>query len=128
LKLPFKNLVNQHKQKNNLVFNISNNLSNICVPIYGEFGIRDCFSTHLLVRDSRYSGLWEGSIFEGETKFELVKQLANTYDLDLSSSYAYADSYTDRRMLDAVGFPIAVNPDRRLRKYARLKRWKIMAF
>ena len=41
------------------------------------------------------------------------------------SSYAYSDSYYDAPLLDAVGYPVAVNPDLRLAGLARLRGWPI---
>jgi phosphoserine phosphatase len=44
--------------------------------------------------------------------------------VDLQKSYAYADSYADREILECVGHPVAVNPDRRLRKVAQSRGWE----
>ena len=48
--------------------------------------------------------------------------------IDLSASYAYSDSATDRPMLEAVGHPVAVNPDRELLRAARAKGWEVRRF
>ena len=48
--------------------------------------------------------------------------------LDLAASTAYSDSYSDVPFLEAVGHPVAVNPDRRLKKIARLRGWPTLAF
>jgi hypothetical protein len=48
--------------------------------------------------------------------------------LDLSGSYAYTDSITDLPMLEAVGHPVAVNPDRDLRHEAEERGWEIRDF
>ena len=48
--------------------------------------------------------------------------------LDLEASSAYSDSYTDLPMLEAVGHPVAVNPDRVLAKVARERDWEVMQF
>src|SRR4029079_3693215 len=47
---------------------------------------------------------------------------------DLSASYAYSDSMTDLPMLEAVGFPHAVNPDRALRREAQQRGWPVLMF
>ena len=44
------------------------------------------------------------------------------------ASYAYTDSYTDAPMLEAVGHPVAVNPDRVLARLARERGWEVAAF
>jgi len=48
-------------------------------------------------------------------------------DIDLKQSRAYSDSFSDLSMLEAVGFPVAVNPDRRLRRVARERGWPMLA-
>ena len=48
--------------------------------------------------------------------------------LDLEGSYAYSDSISDLPMLQAVGYPVAVNPDKDLRKEAEARDWDIRDF
>jgi len=57
-----------------------------------------------------------------------VRELAVELDLDLASSYAYSDSITDLPMLEAVGHPVAVNPDRPLLRVARERDWEVVRF
>ena len=49
-------------------------------------------------------------------------------DIDLSESYAYSDSQTDLPMMEMVGHPVAVNPDKELRKVAEEREWPILEF
>ena len=55
-------------------------------------------------------------------------ELAAERGYDLSRSFAYSDSATDVPMLEAVGHPYAVNPDRTLRKEAMAREWPILVF
>ena len=57
-----------------------------------------------------------------------MRELAAAEELDLDASTAYSDSYSDVPFLEAVGHPVAVNPDRRLRRIARLRGWPTVAF
>jgi hypothetical protein len=43
--------------------------------------------------------------------------------VDLSASYAYADSISDLQLLEMVSNPVAVYPDERLRQVARDRGW-----
>src|ERR687895_54536 len=54
--------------------------------------------------------------------------LAEKEGIDLRGSYAYSDSVTDGPMLEAVGNPVAVNPDRELRRLAQQRGWKVRDF
>jgi hypothetical protein len=64
----------------------------------------------------------------GPFKAEAMQALAVERGIDLSASYAYSDSYTDAPMLEAVGHPVAVNPDRVLLKLARERDWEVRTF
>ena len=75
----------------------------------------------------RYTGEVEFSS-HGTNKVIAMNELAERYDLDLSRSWAYSDSVTDLPMLEAVGHPVAVNPDRELRKAATDRTWDILTF
>ena len=54
----------------------------------------------------------------GEPKAAAIRSIAERAGLDLAGSYAYSDSITDLPMLEAVGNPVAVNPDKDLRREA----------
>jgi hypothetical protein len=57
-----------------------------------------------------------------------MRELAQAAGYDLADCYAYSDSITDLPMLEAVGHPAAVNPDRALRRAARERDWPILVF
>ena len=77
--------------------------------------------------EGRYTGRMEFYAY-GEYKAEAMTALAEREGIDLDESYAYTDSYTDLPMLEAVGHPVAVNPDRVLAKYAREHGFEITRF
>jgi phosphoserine phosphatase len=57
-----------------------------------------------------------------------VRDLAAKAARDLTACWAYSDSHTDLPFLEAVGHPVAVNPDRALRRIARERGWPILRF
>ena len=57
-----------------------------------------------------------------------MRELAEAAGYDLADCYAYSDSITDLPMLEAVGHPAAVNPDRALRRAARERDWPVLVF
>ena len=57
-----------------------------------------------------------------------MEEFARWDGLDLAQCYAYSDSASDLPMLEAVGHPVAVNPDGRLARHARLHGWPIVHF
>jgi hypothetical protein len=77
--------------------------------------------------DGRYTGDLERYAY-GQEKAAQIRHLARREGLDLSASFAYTDSATDLPMLEAVGHPVAVNPDRALRRIAQLRGWEVLRF
>lgn len=72
-----------------------------------------------------YTGRLVGDMLHGPAKAEAIKALAEREGLDLARCSAYSDSFNDLPMLSLVGDPCAINPDGRLRAYARQAGWRI---
>jgi HAD superfamily hydrolase (TIGR01490 family) len=72
-----------------------------------------------------YTGRLVGDMLHGPAKSEAIKALAAREGLDLEACSAYSDSFNDLTMLSLVGDPCAVNPDSRLRAYAKQHGWRI---
>ena len=64
----------------------------------------------------------------GEAKASRVRELAGQRGYQLADCYAYSDSVTDLPLLETVGHPHAVNPDRSLRRIARDRGWPVLTF
>ena len=75
--------------------------------------------------DGKFTGRLVGDILHGPGKKHAVAALAALQQLDLSKCTAYSDSVNDLPMLNMVGSPVAVNPDRALRKHAKAQGWAV---
>ena len=82
-------------------------------------------ATRLEEANGRWTGRVLGEAMFGEAKKRAIERLARENRLDLARCYAYADGWSDRWMLEAVGGPSAVNPDEELHRLARRKDWPI---
>jgi HAD superfamily hydrolase (TIGR01490 family) len=80
------------------------------------------------VRDGVYTGQPTGLFIYGADKARAIEQLAQREGIDLAESYAYSDSSSDLPMLQVVGHPVAVNPDRELLRVARENGWQVLRF
>jgi phosphoserine phosphatase len=81
----------------------------------------------MAVEDGRYTG--EIDFYAGgPSKVEAVRKLAAERGYDLDASYAYSDSVSDIGLLETVGHPTAVNPDRALRRVAVEREWPVLEF
>jgi alcohol-forming fatty acyl-CoA reductase len=74
----------------------------------------------------RYSGFLESPPLVGEARAAWLRRYAASAGVSLADSYAYGDSYSDRPLLEAVGHPVAVNPDPHLYRHARSRRWPVV--
>lgn len=93
-----------------------------------RLGTTGALGTIAEVEGDRYTGRLDGSLMHGETKARAIRELAARRDLDLSASSAYGDSANDQPMMRAVGHPVAVNPDGRLRRIAQREGWPVRRF
>ena len=120
-------LIDEHHREGRKVIIVSSSPVEIVEPLAGYLGVDDVIATRAAVDDD---GLYTGELeyyAYGPTKAEALHEL-EAGGLDLSSSYAYSDSHTDLPLLEAVGNPVAVNPDRELRKIAEEREWPIREF
>lgn len=62
----------------------------------------------------------------GESRSAWLRHYAAQRGIDLSKSFAYADSHVDLPMLNAVGNPVAVQPDVGLLRAARKNGWSVV--
>jgi HAD superfamily hydrolase (TIGR01490 family) len=96
-------------------------------PIGDLLGASEVIATRMTVADGCYTGEMEFWAY-GEAKARQVRELAARRGYRLQDCYAYSDSVTDLPMLETVGHPRAVNPDRALRRIARERQWPVLTF
>ena len=120
-------LVERHREQGERVYIVSATLQEIVEAIADDLGFDGALGTICEVRDGRYTGHALRAL-HAEAKAECVRELAENLDLDLSACTAYSDSHTDLPFLEAVGHPVAVNPDRELRRVARERGWPVLEF
>lgn len=93
-------------------------------PVARELGIAHVLSSQLEVQGGTFTGKAAALCF-GAHKVKLAEAWAADHDIDLAQSYFYSDSYNDLPMLERVGTAIAINPDARLRREAKRRRWPV---
>ena len=121
-------LLRFHKDAGRRVFIVSASPIEVVAPLAAYLEVDDAIATRAQIdAQGRYTGEVEFSS-HGTNKVIAMEELAERYDLDLSRSWAYSDSVTDLPMLEAVGHPVAVNPDRELRRAATDREWDILTF
>ncbi|SDK44684.1 HAD family hydrolase [Streptomyces indicus] len=121
-------LIEEHHLAGRDVVIVSTSGAEVVEPIGEMLGADRVVATRMVVGDD---GCFTGEIeyyAYGPTKAEAVRALAESEGYDLERCYAYSDSATDLPMLESVGHPYAVNPDRTLRREALARDWPILDF
>ncbi|WP_240687138.1 HAD family hydrolase [Amycolatopsis suaedae] len=120
-------LIAEHKANGHDVVVLSATGAEVVEPVAEMLGATRSVSTRMEVVDGRYSGNVDFYCY-GEHKATAAKKLAAEHGYDLAACHAYTDSSTDIPLLEVVGHPHAVNPDKALRKLAGERGWDVLAF
>ncbi|MCB1013775.1 MAG: HAD-IB family hydrolase [Acidimicrobiales bacterium] len=121
-------LIRDHKAAGRRVYIISASPEEIVQPLTEYLGADQAIATRARIDEQgRYSGDVEFYSY-GPFKAEAMRAEAERLGIDLDASYGYSDSATDIPMLEAVGHPVAVNPDRALARYAEEQGWAVTTF
>jgi HAD superfamily hydrolase (TIGR01490 family) len=121
-------LIDEHRAAGRRVYIVSAAPAEIVEPLAHHFGVHEAIASQARVdHHGRYTGHLDRYAY-GPAKAALIRQIAERDGLDLSRSWAYTDSATDLPMLEVVGHPVAVNPDRALRRIARMRGWETQRF
>lgn len=118
-------ILEQHRAEGHEIVMLTSSTQYIAEPLATHLGIEHVLCTRLHVQDGCFVGTCERPTCYGTGKVLHAERFAAKNDIDLSQSYFYTDSFSDLPMLERVGEPRIVNPDRRLRSHARRRGWPI---
>jgi phosphoserine phosphatase len=121
-------LFEEHLDAGRKIFLVSSSPIEIVSHLADYLGIDGYIASRSRVdADGRFTGELEFYAY-GPHKAAAIRRAAERDGIDLANSYAYSDSITDAPMLEIVGHPVAVNPDRELARLARQREWEIRDF
>jgi HAD superfamily hydrolase (TIGR01490 family) len=121
-------LIDEHFREGRRVFIVSASPEEIVRPLARYIGVTEVIATRPEVdADNRYTGEVAFYAYAGQKASE-IRRIAAAEGIALADSYAYSDSATDLPMMEAVGHPHAVNPDKELREVAEERDWPILEF
>ncbi|MEX1279725.1 MAG: HAD-IB family hydrolase [Acidimicrobiia bacterium] len=120
--------VEKHREAGRDTWIVSASPVEIVRPLADALGMTGAIATESEVVDGVYTGHLAKAFVYGEGKVERIRDLADERGYDLRLCYAYSDSASDLPMLEVVGHPVAVNPDRELLRVARRSNWPVVHF
>jgi HAD superfamily hydrolase (TIGR01490 family) len=120
-------LIAQHRSAGHDIVIVSSSGQEVVEPIGELLGADRVIATRMSIEDGRFTGVIDFYSY-GQNKVTAVEELADTRGYDLGQCYAYSDSITDLPLLNSVGHPYAVNPDRALRRIAGERGWPVLRF
>ncbi len=115
--------VREHRRLGHRTVLITGALNVVVNPLQPLFD--DVICAEMTQRGGRYTGELITVPPTGEVRAQALRDYADLHNVDLAESVAYADSSSDLPLLDAVGFPVAVNPETRLASMASKRGWLI---
>jgi HAD superfamily hydrolase (TIGR01490 family) len=121
-------LVNEVQKRGDEVYFATSSFQNLVKPLEQFLGTGTSIASSLEFVDEKTTGNIDGKALFGPHKREAVIQWLATRSFSSQNVWFYSDSYTDIPLLEFVGHPVAVNPDRILRKHARKHGWTILSF
>ena len=95
-------------------------------PIALHFGFDEVICNRLEFKNHIATGRVLEPLLAENEKARCIREYASQEGIDLAQSCAFSDSSADVPMLSAVGYPVATNPTRRLRRIALRKHWPII--
>lgn len=114
-----------HRRRGHRVVLVTGSIESIVEPIAAHLGVSDFLCARLEVRNGVISGELAAPPLAGERKAKAAREWAQRESINLTESYGYADSKDDIPLLECVGRPTVVNPNRALRRTALRHDWDI---
>jgi alcohol-forming fatty acyl-CoA reductase len=107
--------IREHQHRGDRIVLVTGSPDFVIAPL-ATFLKAEMLTVQLAVQRGYLTGEIVGLPVAGQEKSRLMQQFAEQYHIDLSHSFAYGDSIADLPMLQAVGYPVAVNPDKSLKQ------------
>lgn len=114
-----------HKSRNAETVILSSAISQICDPIAKHLGIDRVLCSEIEVVDGKFTGKAKGKFCFGKEKLNRLDEFCSVNKYIIEESWYYADSIDDTHVLEKVGHPVCVTPDKKLQKVAKKRNWPV---
>jgi HAD superfamily hydrolase (TIGR01490 family) len=114
-----------HREQNGRIVMLSSEISAICGPVGRYLGFEDTICTELEISNGILTGNPVGNFCFGDEKRVRLEEFCEAGNYKPGEAFYYADSVSDLPALEAVGHPVCITPDKKLRRIALQKGWTI---
>lgn len=115
----------RHRQQNHTIIFLSASPDLYLNELGSRFAVDGLICTKFLSQDRRFTGELFSANCKGDEKKRRLLEVYPANEIAWDQSYGYGNSVEDVPFLEVVGYPVAVNPDRKLRKIAAQRNWAI---
>jgi HAD superfamily hydrolase (TIGR01490 family) len=117
--------IEHHRNNDAKIVLISASPRNLCYPVFEHLKMDRLISTDLIIEDKIFKGIQGKSVYK-EEKVKRADKFLKENNTTFEDSFFYSDSISDLPLLEEVGNPVCVNPDKKLTKVAINNQWKIL--
>lgn len=118
--------IQKHRKQNGAVVLLSSATAPVCQAVTRYLELDEMICTQLESKNGILTGHTSGKLVFGPEKKVRMLAFCRENGSDPLKAWYYGDSYTDKYVMEAVGNPVAVSPDKRLLKIAQKKSWPIL--
>lgn len=123
-----RRVLEEHRGRGDRLVLLTSASTYLSGPVCAELGLDDALCNRFQVESGRFTGRPEGALCFGPGKLVHARAYAESRGESLADAAFYTDSYSDRAVMEAVGRPVAVHPDQRLRRLAAERGWPVVAW
>ena len=121
-----RELVDEARRQGHRIVLLSENIRAVVAPLQALFKADDLICNSLELRSERATGRLTDPVIGGALSGNWARHWATEHAVDLNASSAYGTTSADSMLLNVIGRPCAVNPDRRLRRIAKDLDWPVV--
>lgn len=117
--------IDEHRSAGRRIVLVTGSIDFIVAPLARDLGVDEILAAKLVESQGKFTGDLDGPPIGEQEKARRMRAFAEEHSIDLAQSHGYGDSIADLPMLETVGFPAVVNPDKALEATATARGWPI---
>ncbi|HGY55461.1 MAG TPA: haloacid dehalogenase-like hydrolase [Caldithrix abyssi] len=118
--------IRRHRQNGGRVVILSASTAYMCIPVKEYLKMDDTVCSEMEVQNGLLTGRPRGAYCYGMEKVHRLRAYCEEHGFSIEETWYYGDSHSDIPVLEIVGHPVCVTPDKSLNKIAGKRGWNII--